>query len=200
MVRLYNLFGEIYKNTHNFNKNNILQNFLQILYVSYGIILLILCTRKIFERIKNFMKRNFKTFVSTFIIGIILGISTMVIFAGTASSSTGYYGPFLGYYYKNYATITVDGNGQNATTTVSNDGSGYIPTGYMGAQARLYKNDALYKYSTMGYSSAPVISFFATTGWSSGGSGTYYSYGMTAAYNGNGYTNYYTFISPSQNQ
>lgn len=30
-------------------------------------------------------------------------------------------------------------------------------------------------------------------------SDAYYSYGITAAYNGNGYTQYYTFKSPSQN-
>lgn len=36
--------------------------------------------------------------------------------------------------------------------------------------------------------------------YSTSGSGTYYSYGITAAYNGDGYDTFYTFKSPSQTE
>ncbi len=144
------------------------------------------------------MKSNFKFRVSILLVGIILGVSTMV-FAGSTISEWGYYGPYSGYSYKNRALLDVDGNGQNAMTSVYYTGSGTVPSGYMGAQARLFKNGSLYKYSTMQYNSSADYGFVASTGYASGGSGTYYSYGITAAFNGNGYNNFYTFQSPSQN-
>lgn len=146
------------------------------------------------------MKRNFKFCVSIFLAGIILGLSSIPVFAGSTESSWGYYGPISGYNYKNRAVLNVDGNGQLALTSVFKDGSGTVPSGYMGAQARLFKDGSLYKYSTMQYSSSEASAFAVSTGYHDGGSGTYYSYGITAAYNGNGYDTYYTFKSPSQTE
>jgi hypothetical protein len=144
------------------------------------------------------MKRKFKFCVSIFLVGIILGLSSIPVFAGITESPWGYYGPISGYSYKNHALLDVSTNGQNALTSSYKDGSGTVPAGYMGAQARLFKNDALYKYSSMLYNSSASSTLVESTGYFKGGSGTYYSYGITAAYNGNGYDTFYTFKSPSQ--
>lgn len=145
------------------------------------------------------MKRNFKFCISIFLVGVILGLSSVPVFAGTTESSWGYYGPISGYSYKNRALLDVSTDGQNAVTSCYKDESGTVPTGYIGAQARLFKDDSLYKYSTMEYNTSAVSGVVARTGYFKGGSGTYYSYGITAAYNGSGYDTYYTFKSPSQN-
>ena len=143
---------------------------------------------------------NIRVKVSTFLLGIILGVSTMSVLAAVAYGEWGYYGPFLGINYQNQAYVGVLSSGVYAGTKVSRNRneSGNVPIGYMGSQARLFKNDALYSSSTMTYNDEPLWSFSVTTG-STTNTGTYYSKGITAAYNGNGYDYYYTFASPSQN-
>lgn len=144
--------------------------------------------------------KNIKVKVSTFLLGIILGVSTMSVLAAVAYGEWGYYGPFLGYEYQNQAYVGVLSSGVWAGTTVSRNRneSGNVPIGYMGCQARLFKDNALYSSSTMTYNDEPLWSFTKITD-STTKTGTYYSKGITAAYNGNGYSNYYTFASPSQN-
>ena len=67
----------------------------------------------------------------------------------------------------------------------------------MGAYARLYRNDgSLVWDSGTYYNSGPAFSYsvpasyFYDLGW------TFYSKGLTYAYNGNGYNTYSTFQSP----
>lgn len=146
-------------------------------------------------------KKNLRKVVSTFIVGIILGVSTMSVLAGVAEGAWGYYGPVQGYSYKNIARVYVSETSgwTYAQSYVEKDGSGIIPTGYMGAQARLYKNDALEKTAALVYNTADVTSLSsATTASYQGGAGTYYSKGITLAFNGSGYDTYTTFQSPNQ--
>lgn len=144
------------------------------------------------------VSKQIKISIATFVAGIILGVGTTV-YGAVVTSPYGYYGPFLGYSYKNQAT-TWDGSsgGIRGEATVSVDGSGTAPAGYMGAQARLFKDDVLYLYNSMWYNSSPTTRMADQTD-SAFPSGTYYSKGITAAYNGNGYSQYYTFQSPSLN-
>lgn len=139
-----------------------------------------------------------KVAVRTFMVGILLGISASVALAAYAESPWGYYGPFLGYSYKNKAIVSNDDR-LYAATHVYNQASGTVPTGYMGALARLYKNDVLCTSTDWSYNSIPANGMGVPTSGSGCGSGIYYSYGKSAAYNGNGYSVYYTFKSPSIN-
>lgn len=130
--------------------------------------------------------------------GALFGISVGAAIAGTASSPKGYYGPIKGWSYWNQATVHTGSPRIYASTTVSQNGTSNVPSGYMGALARLYKNSALCASNGYSFNSGPANSLSVPT-LSACGSGTYYSYGATAAYNGNGYSYYYTFKSPSQN-
>lgn len=142
------------------------------------------------------VNRNVKLYFSTFILGLILCIGTLA-YSASAVSPRGYYGPILGYSYQNSANVSNDTR-VYASTKV--DAGEAVPTGYMGAQARLFRNDALYVTTTMTYNNTSAWSMSVPTGdGKSFPSGTYYSKGITAAYNGDGYSNYYTFQSPSIN-
>jgi hypothetical protein len=143
------------------------------------------------------IKRNIRKIVSTFVCGIVLGLGTTAFAATYTSSIWGYYGPFVGYSYKNKADCA-DSTRVYASTTVSSQGTSSVPAGYMGAKASLYKNDALYEYTSMYYTTTAAVSTSVpTSGGTNAPSGTYYSKGITAAYNGNGYSTYYTYQSPS---
>ncbi len=136
--------------------------------------------------------------VCAFMVGILIGVSTTLASAATISSPWGYYGPFLGYSYKNQATVSNDGH-LYAYSRAENQQSENIPTGYMGALAVLYKSDVVCESTGWAYNSGPAVAFYKYTVGPGCGSGIYYSKGLTSAYNGDGYSEYYTFQSPSIN-
>lgn len=146
-------------------------------------------------------KKNLKKAISLFIIGIILGISVMAVFAANyteVNSNYGYYGPINGYSYMNKSTLTHwgDGNGIDSCVTCADQNYDQtIPAGYMGAKAWLYRNDALYLSSKWTYNESAVKGMWAYSGYSYD-SGIYYADGQTQAYNGNGYDTYGVFSSP----
>lgn len=142
-------------------------------------------------------EENYKFIIITFIIGLFLGISTMA-YAAYADSPWGYYGPHLGYSYRNQASVS-DGPFLNAQTEVRVQYDFFVPTGYMGAQGRLFKGDVALKTSIMKYNSGTAGGIIWGTDNGTFPAGAYYSKGVSAAYNGNGYNNYYTFQSPSIN-
>lgn len=144
------------------------------------------------------VRKNLKVTVCAFMVGILFAISTTLVFAATAYSPWGYYGPYLGYSYKNRAMVSDDYR-LLADTTVANQVSGNIPTGYMGALARLWKDGVLVASTDWYYNGFPCNSISTATPDGSFSSGTYYSKGLSSAYNGSGYTVYYTFQSPSIN-
>lgn len=96
--------------------------------------------------------------------------------------------------YYNRATVN-DNSIMVAHVSVGRD-SGTIPAGYSAGQASLYRNGALCSSASMFYQSK------ATTSWSGGttikncGRGNYHSRGSTGAYNGSGYSYFYTATSP----
>ncbi|MCX8131623.1 MAG: hypothetical protein N3I35_16210 [Clostridia bacterium] len=148
-------------------------------------------------------KKYLSKVIFTFIVGVTLGIGTFTAFAGVAEGSWKYYGPTNGYSYKNIARVYVSDNPSNgymyAQTYAGKDGTGTVPTGYIGAQARLYRYDALVTSTNTVYNSsaAEYLSVCTSTSYN-GGTGSYYSKGTSYAYNGNGYTSYSTYQSPSQ--
>ncbi|MGD0855703.1 MAG: hypothetical protein ABSA18_07835 [Dehalococcoidia bacterium] len=143
------------------------------------------------------IKKYFKMVLCAFVVGIILA-SAPAAFAGLAYSNPIYYGPIDGYSYYNEALVYTGSGLAYAETLESNQGSGNVPTGYMGCLARLYNSSGTLVTNTpWEYNSQPMLSFAAYTN-DIYTSGTYYSSGIASAYNGNGYTPYYTYQSPNQ--
>jgi hypothetical protein len=142
------------------------------------------------------LKEHIKLAVYPFLIGILISLTSLV-FAASASSSWGYYGPFLGYEYKNQAEIS-NFSTLAVTTRAYVTSHSSAPTGYMGAQDRLYNSDGeLVTSGNWFYNDEPVagiISFMSTL---PDPAGYYYARGQTAAYNGNGYSVYWTFKTPN---
>jgi hypothetical protein len=133
--------------------------------------------------------------------GVLIGATAGVAIAGVAYGIWGYYGPTLGYDYKNRNTIVTSSGspyGAWAYTEVCNQHSGNIPAGYMGAYARLYDEAGTLKAQRGWYYndgpawgiSVVTLPYYVH--------GTYYSKGLTRAYNGSGYSTYATFRSPNQ--
>lgn len=145
--------------------------------------------------------KGIKSKVGAFLVGILIGVSVTGVFASIAYGIWGYYGPQLDYNYKNRNSINADDalNSISATTVVARDGSGTIPEGYMGTQVRVFKDDALHKSGVMQYNPSATSSYTAAMALIDVGVGTYYTKGITAAYNGSGYYTYSSYQSPSQN-
>ncbi|PLX13904.1 MAG: hypothetical protein C0594_00690 [Marinilabiliales bacterium] len=141
-------------------------------------------------------RRNLKLALCTFIVGMFVALSA-IAFAGIASSPYKNYGPYSGYYYKNQASITTsDSFGASAGTSV--ECSTNVPTGYMGAIARLYTSSGVQvNNSGWTYNDSPVAAIILGGPWYKT-RGTYYSFGITAAYTSNGYVNVNTYASPYQ--
>lgn len=130
-------------------------------------------------------------------IGFSLSAWMQQAIAGQALSPWGYYGPVSGYNYQNRAEIDTNNTSAWGYTEVETQKGANVPTGYMGTLARLYKGGSL--CSQAGYSYNDIrTSYWENEDLNDCGSGNYYSYGATRAYNGNGYNSYYTFQSPVQ--
>ncbi len=143
------------------------------------------------------LKERVKFLVSIFTGGVIIGALTTVVMAATAESNFRTYGPINGYFYENQAIVSNDSS-LSASTRVGNDSTA-IPTGYMGARAELYKGGTLCSGNSWIYNAATQY-WLTSTVVSSCGSGAYYSKGWSAAYNGNGYDQFYTNQSPNINE
>lgn len=140
--------------------------------------------------------------LGSLLVGLTLGLGPAAASAGTVSGSVGLY-TVDGYRYRNYAVIATTTSPHYATAyTFTGPNSGSVPAGYPGSRGRLFEQDgAMYCEGSNTYSSATItypntqggISCQAHT------AGAWYSYGVSLAFNGSGYTSFYTFLSPDQN-
>lgn len=140
-----------------------------------------------------------KMIFSSLILGFLLSITVNSIYAGVAQSPQKDY-TVIGYSYYNYAIIGTYPEYPNATTQVRSPKN--VPTGYMGALPRLYKDSGvLCRQGTWVYNSQPQAGMGVQIGKNvpNCGRGAYYSLGITAAYTGSGYFTIPTYRSPSQN-
>ena len=112
-----------------------------------------------------------------------------------------------------YQTPTINGHKYTFTSEVWNRGSGSsatveavayvnaetnVPTGYMGANARLYNSSgSLVKSSGTTYNTSSISGIFVYSPRTST-SGQYYAQNTGSFYNGNGYTAYTGYKSPVQ--
>lgn len=110
-------------------------------------------------------------------------------------------GPYLGYSYKDFAAITVvPGQNNRASTKIYRATVGNVPSDYMGALARMYKNGALCRSYGYVYNADPsyYLTVYASPGCGSGA--LYDSRGVVKVYRGNGqYSANYTYQSPELN-
>ncbi|HBR02234.1 MAG TPA: hypothetical protein DD738_06460 [Ruminiclostridium sp.] len=153
------------------------------------------------------MKKKFN--VALILCLLLLVTNIIIALASSAESSKGYYTVY-GHDYFNYSTINTGTNydGSTFVAAVSSavcDPPGTetaVPTGYLGARSRLYNSSGkMIEETDYLYNSSPAWVLHSDSArLDSPVSGqAYYSYGITAAYNGNGYTTYSTFKSPSLN-
>lgn len=141
--------------------------------------------------------KNLKVAFCSFMVGILFALSAAVALAATATGPYMYYSEY-GYNYKARNSVSND-YGVVANTSVYSDGSGNIPTGYMGVKARLFENDSLYMSSNWYYNPSPYAGIGINTE-AATSSGIYSSWGYTRAYDGGGgYTTYAPSRSPNIN-
>ena len=144
------------------------------------------------------MKSNRRKSTIAFSISVLLGLSAGISTpaqAGTADSTIGLFTVY-GVNYTNQATIYTTPGSANASTLITT-ASGTVPAGWMGARARLFNSSGvLIQEGQTSYTPVKAAGYGVSTIRSA--TGTWYSYGVTYSWNGNGYSAYYTFRSPNQ--
>lgn len=141
------------------------------------------------------MKKKFhKTLFLISTVCILILSFSIVAFAAYADSPYKY-ATVYGYDYDFKARIYNTGTYVTAETlVVCNDGN--VPTGYMGAQARLYNSDGLLKLSSSWVYNDRELAGFNVLTKNYTTAGDYYSCGQVRLYNGDGYNTYTTYKSP----
>jgi hypothetical protein len=86
-----------------------------------------------------------------------------------------------------------------ASNAVWTEGGESVAAGWMGSNARKFKNGSLCEQTGYVYNNISTSSQGALASETACGSGTYYSYGTLAVWNGSGYNYYYSQQSPSLN-
>jgi hypothetical protein len=142
-----------------------------------------------------------RTILVGLVCGGFLGVASVAL-AATAYSAYGYTGTVNGHDYGTRSIVYTQQPGSPsdwAGTTVYTTGGENVGAGWMAADARKFKNGSLcdetgYLYNSISTNwEEPIAEARAC------GSGTYYSYGLIAVWNGNGYNYYYSQKSPSLN-
>lgn len=139
-------------------------------------------------------------------LGMIIALATILVLtmgtvAFASASSSWQYKTVYSHSYKYRSTICTrslsTGNTIEAVAEVMTSDGSNAPTGYMGAQARLYTSTGDLKYaSSTVYNSSNVINIYAYSK-STSASGYFYAQTKASFYNGNGYTAYTANRSPN---
>lgn len=131
----------------------------------------------------------------------LFGIFVMMFSIAQPASATAlysaawYYGPILGITYYNQSIVS-DNTVMTSGYSIWSSNGQTIPGGWSGGQGFLYMNGALCANSSMYYNPQNSSGWSGAGGINYCGYGNYNARGITAAYNGNGYNNYYTAYSP----
>ena len=138
-------------------------------------------------------------FAAVFVGAFLFGFVPSAANAGSANSGIGTF-TTNGVGYQNYANIyTSPGSARAYTYTGPRSTS--VASGWVGSRGRLFTGGGA--LSCEGANSFSTQTLSAGTYWSGtscgrGGSGNWYSYGVSLTYNGSGYNTTYTFQSPQQ--
>lgn len=122
--------------------------------------------------------------------------------AASATSAIGITAVINGQKFENQAVINVDTAANDAKATARVRGRSSVPSGHMGASARMYTAAGILvassgaKYTTSTYSANTWFSVSTATKSTVNGT-AYYSQGTTYHWNGSSYVSYTTLQSPS---
>lgn len=143
-----------------------------------------------------------KTVILGLVCGAFLGATSVALAAVSAKSGVAQTPTIYGHVYDSYSTVYTNEAGSPSdwasTTDYTQQGSNAAP-GYIGVDARKFKNGALCEQTGYVYNQFAENSFTIYANAVACGSGTYYSYGLFQAYNGSGYNTYYSGQSPNLN-
>lgn len=143
-----------------------------------------------------------RTIVVGLVCGVFLGIASVALASSYARSSVGTTPEIDGHQYQTFSTVYVGEPGSPsdwASTDVWTIAGNNVPAGWEGADARKFKNGSVCEETGYQYNPYSTNSEEALADTKACGSGTYYSYGLIALWNGNGYDYYYSEQSPSLN-
>jgi hypothetical protein len=145
-------------------------------------------------------RRSVLMCAAAFLAAFLVGVAPGLAHAGWADSSVGGFGPVNGHSYENYASVYTPSGYAIAYTYTGPSGSS-VASGWVGSRGRLFTSGgSLSCEGSNTYSTQTLTSGSYWSGTScSRGSGAWYSYGVSLAFNGSGYNSYYTFQSPNQN-
>lgn len=145
------------------------------------------------------INRKARVILSVLITSILL-VSSATVALANVESQTKYYGPVGGYSYSNCATADVCGLNVSASVNVSVRGASQVPAGYMGCMPGLYNSSGtLLIQGEWVYNSVAAGSMCTNTRLINPATGAYYSRGITAAFNGDGYDCYESYRTPNIN-
>lgn len=135
------------------------------------------------------------------ICGVFLGAASVALAAEAYGTVGGTYVIDGHTYYNRSDILTQQGGSPSdwAYTVTWTQNNSTVGAGWIAVDARKFKNGSLCEQTGYQYNSSPVTGLGLYANSVACGSGTYYSYGLTAYWNGNGYDYYDTFRSPSLN-
>lgn len=145
-----------------------------------------------------FILKKLKLFLTVFlIVGLLSASATVILYADVISPEKTF--TVYDYSYINYAEVWEYSSGLQARAAIESTSS--LPSGYAGAYPRLYDDDGVLVLSASSWYYNDINTYGINSGTRTLYSvpGAYYSYGLTRAYNGNGYTQQTTYRSPSIN-
>jgi hypothetical protein len=143
--------------------------------------------------------RIIAAFAAAFVAAFLFGFVPSAANAGTANSATGTF-TTNGVGYQNYASVRTS-TGSAIAYTYTGPRSTSVASGWVGSRGRLFTGGGA--LSCEGANSFSSVTLGAGAYWSGtsctrGGSGNWYSYGVSSTYTGSGYATTYTFQSPQQ--
>jgi hypothetical protein len=142
-------------------------------------------------------KKTRSTLVPMITTALLVGTASAAA-AATVSSGVGDMGVNYGRHYYNQAVAIADAVNNTGWTDTWVSGTTKVSSGWIGSEARLFRDTgALCKASGMGYNPAAATTYSRSVYNTSCPADYYYAYGKSAAWNGNGYTYYYTLRTPN---
>lgn len=148
-------------------------------------------------------RRALVAMATAFAVSFMAGVTPTVANAGIATSTVGSFS-VAGNNYRNFARIATypTSNHQASAFTHTAPNGFTAPVGWVGSRGRLFTSGGALScegINTYNPSSLASGSYHVAVSCIRNQVGTWYSYGVSRAWNGSGYNSVYTFLSPNQN-
>lgn len=137
--------------------------------------------------------------VAAFVGAFLFGFVPTAASAGTANSGTGTF-TTNGIGYQNYASVRTS-PGSAIAYTYTGPRSTSVASGWVGSRGRLFTSGGALSCESANSFSRVTLgagAYWSGTSCTRGGSGNWYSYGVSLTYTGSGYATTYTFQSQQQ--